>query len=150
MPIVLTVAVLYLVVIVACGRAVPSISLAPPNALARCINVLRDRIELVEETLIVSGGSIDSATAQVVKSKDFDSYYFIAAAIHGPGMEENGQLGVWAIGSLEPFKGHLFPVGTKANEYTQIGDGATTDVRFSTSHEGYEEAVACVKSKQLG
>jgi hypothetical protein len=120
-----------------------------PAFLARCLDVPKDKIDGIATGLTVSGGgSLDSATAQAVKSNDYVNVYFIAAAIHGLSMGDNGQIGVWASNSLSLADGIIYAVGGMATEFSDWGDGGKTDFQLSLADDGFRDAVTCVEHKQ--
>ncbi len=88
----------------------------------------------------MGGGSLRSA--QVVRSADFNSAYFVAADIQGAGLEGPHDIGVWVTNRLDG-RG-AFSVNGHANEFSDWGDGGQTDAAFSMSDDGASEAEDCV------
>lgn len=115
-----------------------------PSLNSRCLDVPQSIIDAIAEGLTVSGGgTLDHAKA--VKSKDFSKVFFVAAVIHGEGMGV-GQIGVWATNHIEAADGLIYSVNAIANEFSDWGDGSTTQAQLSMSNDGATEAEACAKA----
>jgi hypothetical protein len=115
----------------------------------RCLDAPEELIQAIETGLTVGGGGwLDAMTAQAVKSNDFNSVYFVAAAIYGPGMGQKGVIGVWATNNLTPGQGLIYAVDAVALEFSDWGDGRRTDAQMSVVSDGASEAADCVKQKQ--
>jgi hypothetical protein len=66
----------------------------------------------------------------------------VAADIQGTGMEGDGEIGVWATNSLDG-SGSIFAVDGLAKEFSDWGDGDTTDANIIQSSDGVSEAKEC-------
>lgn len=120
---------------------------APPADL--CLSIAPDKIANIAQGLTVSGGgSLDAVTARAVRSTDYDQVFFIAAEIDGTGMESAGEIGVWASNSLEPGQGLIFAVDGLATEFSDWGDGASTDAQMTIVSAGAQESKDCVRAQQ--
>jgi hypothetical protein len=80
--------------------------------------------------------------AKVVKSNDFDNAYFFAADLQGSGLEGPSDVALWVTNRLDG-TGSVYAVDAVANEFSDWGDGRTTDSHFSSSDDGADEAKAC-------
>lgn len=115
---------------------------ADVEAATECEDATAVAVAIAEGLTVTGGGMLRDA--QAVRSGDFSSVYFIAAEIDGPGIDGDGQIGVWASNSLTPGMGLIYSVNAVANEFSDWGDGGATDAEFSASDDGAEEAVVCV------
>lgn len=81
-----------------------------------------------------------------VKSADYSDVWFIAAEIDGPGMEGDGEVGIWVKnGSLQTFEGLTMSVDGIANNMSVWPDGRTASVKVSRNDDGAQEAAACAE-----
>lgn len=112
---------------------------------SRCVRVSSEKLQSILPLTAGGGGTLRNGWA--VKSSDFQSVYFLAAEMDFPGAEGDGEIGVWATGSLEATVG-FFSVNGLAIEFSQWGDGSKTDAQLSISDDGASEAEQCVKSSQ--
>jgi hypothetical protein len=117
-------------------RATPRAT--PRPLVSRCNPASAALLSRIEQGLTVYGGG-SLANGQTVKSRDFESVYFVAADIQGEGVE----VGVWATNSLT--SGLTYSVNALAKEFSDWGDGGATDARLSMSDDGAAEAEACVR-----
>ena len=86
-------------------------------------------------------------TDRAVRSGDFESVYFVAADIEGPGVEDDDGIAVWAIvGDIDPFRGLINSVPGFATEFSDWPDGSTTDAQLSGREDGVDEAKRCVEA----
>ena len=114
-----------------------------PRPDSRCEAVSQAMLDLIDDQLTVDGGSLRNGFA--VKSEDYENVYMIAADIQGPGMDDDGQVGVWAANGLEP-EGSLIilAVDGLAKEFSDWFDGDQTDAQLSLADDGVDEARECV------
>ena len=111
---------------------------------SQCESVPASMVSVLADALTVGGGgSIGNAAA--VRSGSFERLYFIAAEIDGPGLEERGDIGVWASNRLEGGAGMIFSVNAMAEEFSQFGSGRTTDANITMSDDGARAAEDCVE-----
>jgi hypothetical protein len=151
-----TLLALGLLVAAACGgndepnqqpQAKPAETTAAPTTTtpsSRCEKVSSALLNAIAEGLTVSGsGTLRSGYA--VKSKDFSKVYMVAADIQGVGMEGTDEVGVWATNSLDG-SGSIFAVDGFAQEFSDWGDGDTTDANITQSSDGVSEARECASN----
>lgn len=111
----------------------------------RCEPVSRALLDGIETGLTVSGGG-SLSSGQAVRSDDFEQVWFVAAEIDGPGLEGDGDIGLWATNSVpggSP-EGLIFAVDAIAREFSDWGAGGATDAQLSTGDDGASEAVDCL------
>ena len=111
---------------------------------SRCEKVSSALLNAIAEGLTVSGGG-RLRNGYAVKSKDFSKVYMVAADIQGAGMEGNSEVGVWATNSLD-IGGLIFAVDGFAQEFSDWGDGDTTDANITQSSDGVSEAKECASN----
>lgn len=70
-------------------------------------------------------------------------WYFVAGDLEGPGLEGNDEIATFATSDLGG-GGLTFAVDAVANEFTDWGDGRSTDAGFSASDAGVRVARDCV------
>ena len=118
----------------------------PPPAYLALYKCTQRKIDGIATGLTVGGGgTLDASTAQAVQSNDYKKVFFIAAAIHGQGFGDKGQIALWASNSLQVSDGLIFPVDAMAKEFSDWGKG---DERLSQFDDGGQEAIKCVEYKQ--
>jgi hypothetical protein len=130
----------------------PTTSAEPPPATtaeeeesSRCEKVPPGLVKAIESGLTVTGGG-SLTEAWAVKSEDFKRVYFVSADIDGPGLEGTDDIGTWAkSGPLRVGRGLILAVDAVANEFSDWGDGRTTDAQLSMSNDGAEESTDCVE-----
>lgn len=118
-------------------------------ATSRCIKVPQAKLENIASGLTISGGG-SLREGWAVKSGDFNSLYFIAAEIDGPGLKGNGDIGLWASNRLESGQGLILSVDSIAKEFSVWPHGDTTDSNITQSDDGAAEAKRCARISQGG
>lgn len=109
----------------------------------RCLTVGQAGIGALSTGLtITGGGSVRGVRA--VKSKDFKNAYFVAGDLQGNGLEGSDDVGVWVANAIDGTAGFL-TVDAVAKEFSDWGDGTTTDWHFSMGDDGASEARDCAK-----
>jgi hypothetical protein len=104
---------------------------------SRCKAATPAMVSKIESALTVDGGG-SLSNAYIVRSDDFEHVYFVAARIHGPGMED--AVGVWGVN--DPGGGGLlFSANAMAEEFMGMGRGPG----FSSSDDGLQEAESCAR-----
>lgn len=81
-----------------------------------------------------------------VRSQDFERVWFIAAEIDGPGIEDEGEVGIWAT-NADPdgsSLGTVFAVNGFAQEFSTWPAGDSTDAAITEDDHGAEEARDCL------
>jgi hypothetical protein len=115
-------------------------------ASERCENVPQGLVNAIASGLTVQGGGTLSH-ARAVKSDDYRKVYFISADIDGPGLEGSDDVGTWSkSGPVRVGDGLIFAVDAVANEFSDWGDGRTTDAMLSMEDDGAEESQDCVEA----
>jgi len=137
---IITVSLLAVFFLVSCGDS------SQPNT-SRGIEVSQAMLSNIASGLTVSGGG-SLRDGWAVKSNDFNSLYFIAAEIDGPGLEGNGEIGLWATNRLEPGQGLILSVDSFAKEFSVWPHGDTTDSNITQFDDGADEAKMCVRNSQ--
>ena len=79
--------------------------------------------------------------AYAVKSKDFESAYFVSAPVLGPGLD-GGDIATW-VSNKSDGTGMVFAVGGMAKQFTDWADGASAEAKFSLGDDGAQESAAC-------
>jgi hypothetical protein len=94
---------------------------------------------------INGGGSITNLKA--VKSKDFESVYFISGQLQGAGLGRGTDIATFVsnkIGANET--GMTFSVGAVASDFSDWPDISTTNLGVSIINDGYSESQKCVSN----
>ena len=122
----------------------PQATAPATTVTGRCEKVSSALLNAIAEGLTVSGGGT-LREGYAVKSNDFAEVYMVAADIQGTGMEGGGEIGVWATNSLDG-GGSIFAVDGLAKEFSDWGDGDTTDANITQSSDGVSEAKECASN----
>ena len=81
-----------------------------------------DVLKWLEPELTVEGAWF--SRGQIVRSNDYDSYFYLAAEIDGPGLEGPGDIGVWVVDEVPEMGGKralCWAVNEVADEYSSRG-----------------------------
>lgn len=108
----------------------------------RCENVPDNIVADINEGFNTEG--LAFRNAQVVKSNDFESVYFISGDIQGAGLEEDNNIATFATNSLEGTGGILMSVDGVAKEFSVFPDASTTDAKATMSDDGAKASQECV------
>lgn len=127
------VAVLVVVVLAACGEG------AGPDS-ARCSAASEALLETIAGGLAVDGATL--ASGFVVQSEQFEEVYMVAAEIDGPGLEETGDVGVWATNDPAG-GGPVLAVDDTAKEQSSWPVGADSNEELTIMADGAMEAEVC-------
>jgi len=119
----------------------PQATASATTVTGRCEKVSSAVLNAIAEGLTVTGGGT-LRNGYAVKSDDFSKVYMVAADIQGTGMEGDGEVGVWAMNSLDG-DGLIFAVDGLAKEFSDWGHGDTTDAHITQSSDGVAEAKEC-------
>jgi hypothetical protein len=111
---------------------------------SECRKASKKLMTAVAAGLEVSGGEGALRRGRVVRSKDFDKVFMVAADIQGQGLEGSDDVGVWATNSPTG-EGLIFAVDGVAQEFSDWGDADATDAAITSDSHGVEEARACAK-----
>jgi hypothetical protein len=140
--VVVGVVILVGVVVRVAGGTVDGPQTVTPVADSRCVDVPAGLVARIAEGLTVaSGGTLSNASA--VKSNDYEAVYFVAAEIDGPGMEGDGEVGVWAIGGNLEDPDLFLSVDGFAHEFSDWGYGPDTTFAVQIGDDGAREAQQC-------
>jgi hypothetical protein len=110
----------------------------------RCVPAGSTVIDGISEGLTVTGGGF-LRNGWAVRSDDFRRIYFVGGEIDGPGIEGDGNVGLWAVNSLDE-PALVFSINSTAREFSDWGDGGATDAQFSDDDDGAAEALACARA----
>ncbi|WP_162419019.1 hypothetical protein [Cyclobacterium roseum] len=80
---------------------------------------------------------------KVVKSKDFESVYFVSADLQGPGLEGESDIATFATNKLDS-NGLTFSVNSIAEEFSDWPPGSRTGFNLSMNDDGAKESRDCV------
>lgn len=111
-----------------------------PKLDKRCESVSQE----VQDALIVGvdASGVHLTTFEAVKSKDFDTVYFVAANLEGEGMDD-GQIVVFATNDIEHVA-TMMSVNSMAQEFFVWPDADSTDAHITMDDDGADESVDCV------
>lgn len=112
---------------------------------ARCQAVPQPTIAWIANGLTVTGGG-SLRFVRAVKSKDFNSIYFVTADLQGSGLEGKSDLATWVVNRLDGDSRVTYSVDAVAKEFSDWGDGGKTDSHFSMSDDGAQESQGCTKA----
>jgi hypothetical protein len=141
-----------LIVLAACGGTEPApqengaAAESQPEESIECVTPDPTLVDAIAEGLTTDGeGTLRDA--QAVRSDDFDNVWMVAAELDAPGLEADGDIGVWSVGggveSIADASG-IFAVDGIAKEFSDWG--ADTDDAPSISDHGVDEARECVEA----
>lgn len=108
-----------------------------------CLSVSPAVVEQMEAGLTVQGGG-SLSRAMAVRSPDHRQLYYVAADLDGPGLEGPRDVGVWATNSLTS-PGMIMAVGAVAIEFSDWGDGSTTDAATRSTDRAARDARRCLQ-----
>jgi len=116
---------------------------APPPDMrsVRCRRAPKALVQAIESGLTVTGGG-GLRRGWMVRSRDFEKVYFVAAVIADATGAKQG-IGLWATDRGYREYGTIFAVNGFANEFSDWGDGGKTDAQFSQFDDGATEAESC-------
>ncbi|AEL26868.1 hypothetical protein [Cyclobacterium marinum] len=112
-------------------------------------NETKNRCEDVPDSIaqrLIFGLNTDGITlrnVKVVKSKDFESVYFISGDLQGPGLEGENDIATFATNRLDN-SGLFFSVNYVAEEFSDWPLGSKTDFNLSMNDDGAQESKDCV------
>ncbi len=113
--------------------------------LSRCVTVSPAFVAALTDSLDVTGGGSLRGT-RAVRSRDFERLWFVAADIHGPGLEGSGPIAVW-VANIEPTSatpsGSVFAADAQARAFSDWAS-APSSMAVSSRDDGFGEAKACV------
>lgn len=110
---------------------------APSQAAGPCVKVSSPTLTALEASL-QHGAKIRGGSLRAVRSEDFESDYFVAAELDGPGLDGNGHVAVWATNKIKGF-GVYFVAEGMAKQFSDYGSRHG----FSINDDGAKEAKDC-------
>lgn len=113
---------------------------------SRCVPASAAQIEIIRAGIKGVDTNNDIGTAWAVKTNDFAKAWFVAGSIQGPGINPGDAIGLWALGGeLETPSAGALSVNSFALQFSDWADGPKSDAHLSTSNDGAQEALNCVK-----
>jgi hypothetical protein len=114
----------------------------------RCVPASTAQIEIIRSGIKGVDANNDIIAVWAVRSNDFSRVWFVAAEITGAGIESKSAIGVWTIpGELEQPSAGAWSVNGMANEFSDWGDGTSTQAQMSMDDDGAKEAESCALYK---
>jgi hypothetical protein len=95
----------------------------------------------IEAGLTVHGGG-SLQTGYFTRSRDFDNVYMVAAEVQGPGLEENGDVGVWSTNRTNG-AGLTYAVDPVAQKFSDWGDADEIAAAITVGDDGVARARKC-------
>jgi hypothetical protein len=130
---------LFCLTLMACSTGTSAPTSGP---VSQCEAAAPALLAAIGNGLTVTGGA-SLANGFVVKSRDFQKVYFVAARITGAGMSDT--VGLWATNDPSG-GGFVYSIDAFAREFSDWGDGSKTDAHLSESDDGGAAAKACAKA----
>ena len=126
-------------------RVSPAEGAASPgeSGAARCEPAAQYVLNAITEGL-VNFGDVTLSGGQAVRSRDFESLWFIATEVHGPDLPEEATA-VWAVDRNDPRVTAIFAVGELADEISLWGDVVLAENPPRLSDDGAQQAQACLE-----
>jgi len=110
----------------------------------RCEDVPQPAQDAIATGIVADSGAMLRGW-QMVKSKDYESVWFVAADLEGPSLDGTDQIAVWAMNQPDdPTSSLVLSVDGLALQFSDWGDGSTTDAHLSINDDGVSEAKDCV------
>lgn len=115
------------------------------ESVTRCLSVPENIARRLNEGLNIDGGSVTSL--QAVKSKDFESVFFISGILQGPGLGRDTDLITFVTNKLDSSgSGLTLSADAVATEFSDWPDISTTNLGVSIGDDGYDESRECVSN----
>jgi hypothetical protein len=95
----------------------------------------------IEAGLTVHGGG-SLQTGYFTRSRDFDNVYMVAAEVQGPGLEDNGDVGVWSTNRTSA-TGLTYAVDPVAQKFSDWGDADEIAAAITVGDDGVARARKC-------
>lgn len=109
--------------------------------LSRCLDVPENIVANINEGWDTKGLTFRKAKA--VKSKDFESVYFVSGDIQGAGLESESDIATFTTNKLDTV-GIYMSVDGVAKEFSVFPDASTTDAKATMSDDGAKLSRDCV------
>ncbi|MEN8113535.1 MAG: hypothetical protein ABFS21_04020 [Actinomycetota bacterium] len=138
-----------LVVILVAGACSDTVSdKAVEDVLARCEDVPRATLDLIETGLTIDNGALSNGSA--VKSDYGETLWIVAAQVNGDGFDGGRYVGIWAMvdGIEESEIRGIAAVDDFSREISTWGEDLGREI--SSLIDGVSAAQACVIAEQAG
>jgi hypothetical protein len=131
--------------IVAFAAGVGALVLSFPSAAAAYGESRCRKVPATTKDAIAQGveSGLTLRKARAVRSDDFKKAFFISVELDAPGLEGKGDVGTWVTNRLKG-GGLIYSVDAVASEFSDWGEGGTTDAGFSMSDDGADESRSCL------
>jgi len=113
--------------------------------LSRCEPVSDAFAGLIASGLTVEGGA-GLRAAQAVRSRDYETLWFVSADIEAETLQGREELATWATNDLGG-GGFVYAVPGRATVFSDWLDGATTEAYLSGFEDGVSLSHACVRAR---
>ena len=120
-------------------------SASPPAVTSRCSSASVSLLNEIGSFLTVTGGGT-LRDGQKVRSNDYEKVWFVAAEIDGSGMEDRGDIGIWASNESDA-SALIMSVDGMAKEFSDWIYGPDTDFQLSQFDDGAQEAKVCQETR---
>ena len=87
----------------------------------------------------------DALQGFAVRSGDYESVWFVAAQITGPGIDSLKPIGLWAMSGELDSPTTVFSVDGMAKQFSNWSDGTEAEPELSMFDDGAQEALSCAK-----
>jgi hypothetical protein len=115
------------------------------SALERCVPVPEGLLAHLTAKLNIEGpGTLKDA--QAVESRDKDVHY-VAAEIHGEGIEGDNVIGTWAVNDFEAGTG-VYAFDEVARKYSDWPDASEAAPSLQADDDGAAAAQGCVRAQR--
>lgn len=112
------------------------------SATTDCEPVPRTTLDAIEDGLTVQGGG----SLSTGRAKEGTDWWYVAAEIDGPGLEEDGDIGVWAMPAPDE-PGPIFAAEAFAREFSDWGTAGTAETleqNLGVSRSEARDAADCL------
>jgi len=111
---------------------------------SRCVPATQQQLQRIRVGVKAIETTNDVLSGFAVKSNDYNNVWFVAAKIHGTGIESNIPPGVWALnGDPEDTAAGAMSVNGYALSFSNWADGPKSDAKTTMSSDGAQEAYDC-------
>ena len=111
---------------------------------SRCESVPNKVISALEGGLEITDGKLSGVSA--VKSNAFEEVYFIAAELNGLGLEDNGDIVIFAKTGLLTDSGMYFSINGLAKSFSVFPSGADSKANITIIDDSAKEAQKCASA----
>ncbi len=121
-------------------------TVAPTPTPSRCVMASAKQMALVQAGVQGAAPGSVVRSGWAVRSNHFQNVWMVAALVYGPGMEQGGGPGVWAIGGDPDNPVMALSVNGSAKQLSNLPDATQAVAQISESEDGVAEALACVEA----